>query len=350
MQAMLMLADGTIFKGEAAGASGEVHGEVVCNTSITGYQEVLTDKANHGKIVVMTYPLIGNYGVINDDAQEQFKPTMGFVVHNLCEEPSNWRSTNKLSDFLSTQSVVTVTGIDTRALARHLRKYGTMKGAVISGNVDQQVLLTRINAAPASLERDLVSEVSTSQPYVYCEGEGAHVVVVDLGVDQNTLRYLRADNNKVTMLPAYTSSKTIMNYQPSVVVYTNGPGDPMMLKPTFTTVQELLGKVPLFGIGLGHQVLGLALGASTFKMTHGHRGNNQPVQDLASGRVQMTSQNHGFAVVKESLPNELVVSHINLHDGTVEGMYHGLLPLASIQYQPGEEERFCLPAQLVSRP
>lgn len=340
MQAILMLADGTTFTGKAAGAVGEIHGEVVCNTSTTGYQEILSDAANYGEIVVMTYPLIGNYGVNDDDIPSVHRSAKGFVVHNLCEEPSNWRASGRLSDFLVAQGVVTITGIDTRALTRHLRQYGTMKGAIACGEVDNQALLNRIHEAPDISQCNLVEKVTTPQPYVVGKGEGAHIVVIDLGTQKSHLRCLQIDKNKVTVLPAYTSASDVLSHKPMVVVLSNGPGDPQMAQSIITMVRELLGKVALFGIGLGHQILGLALGADTYKMDYGHRGANQPVQELASERVFITTQNHGFAIVKDSIPEELVISHVNLNDGTVEGFRHRNLPLACVQYQPDDHHLF----------
>ncbi len=334
MQAVLMLEDGATFYGQATGAAGETHGEVVFNTSMTGYQEILTDASYCGEIVVMTYPLIGNYG-INPDDIERFRPhARGFVMGEICTDPSNWRATGRFGEFLAQHGVVAITGIDTRALTRRLRQRGTMKGAVASGAVDQAALLSRIQAAPDISDEDLVAQVTTDHEYIYHQGNGPHVVMVDFGAKQNILRCLRERGCRVTVVPAEASAAAILAHKPDGVLLSNGPGDPQIMTAAVAATQELLGRTPIFGICLGHQILGLACGGRSYKLKYGHRGANHPVQDTTSGRVYITSQNHGFAIAQESLPANVAVTHINLNDRSVEGLRHLEYPAFSVQYHP----------------
>ena len=283
---------------------------------------------------MMTYPLIGNYG-INAEDFERFKPyARGFIMGEMCAEPSNWRSTGSVAEFLIKHDMVAISGIDTRALTRRLREHGTMKGAVACGPVDVEALLARVEAAPDLSSQDLVGEVTTKEPYVFYDSPGAHVVIIDFGSKQNIMRCLRALGCKVSVAPAYSNFNEIMNMHPDGIILSNGPGDPKTALPAIETARLLMQKLPVFGICLGHQIMGLAMGADTYKLRYGHRGANHPVQDVVSKQVYITSQNHGFAVDSNTLPADVVVSHINLNDGTVEGLRHLYLPVASVQYHP----------------
>ncbi|HHW41507.1 MAG TPA: glutamine-hydrolyzing carbamoyl-phosphate synthase small subunit [Syntrophomonadaceae bacterium] len=334
MRAYLALEDGTVFQGEAFGSDVAQTGEVVFNTGMTGYQKILTDPSYCGQIVVLTYPLIGNYGTNNDDFESKKPWVRGFVVKELCDYPSNWRHVMKLDEFCRKYGIPGLTGIDTRALTRRLRNYGTMRGIIAAGEQDPDKLVKAAQSAPSISGQDLVRVVSTRQVEVWGEGP-TRIVVVDLGAKYNILRSLIRRNCTVYLVPAWTTGEEILSYQPDGVVLSNGPGDPKSVMYAVETVRRLLGKVPIMGICLGHQILALAMGGDTYKLKFGHRGSNHPVKDCETGRVYITSQNHSFAVEERSLPeSEVVVSHRNLNDGTVEGLRHLKLPVFSVQFHP----------------
>jgi carbamoyl-phosphate synthase small subunit len=340
MQAMLALEDGTIFRGTAFGAAGERAGEVVFNTSMTGYQEILTDPSYKGQIVTMTYPLIGNYGINHEDPESSAPRAEGYVVRELSRIASNWRSRMGLSEYLAMHGVVGIAGVDTRALTRHIRTAGAMKAVISTDCLDEKELVGKAQSAPGIVGRDLVREVTCRAAYQW-EGSGgrvpaAHrVVVLDCGAKRNIMRMLAQTGCEVTVVPAHTRAEEILALRPHGMVLSNGPGDPAAVPYVVHTVRALIGRLPLLGICLGHQMLGLALGGTTYKLKFGHRGGNQPVKDLASGKVSITSQNHGFCVDRESLQDSgIELTHINLNDHTLEGMRHRTLPLFSVQYHP----------------
>ena len=356
MRALLALEDGKYFEGESFGATGTRIGEICFNTAMTGYQEVLTDPSYRGQIVAMTYPLIGNYGINSLDQESGSPHVRGFVIEELSEAPSNWRSEMSLDEYLRKWDIAGVQGIDTRALTRHLRTRGAMKACLTTEKMSIQQAVQRAVDGEGVIGMDYVREVSTpeiyqwdpddklSQPWSITNGNGDNkpklppirfrVVAYDYGIKQNILRLLRQKGFGVTVVPASTTAEQALALNPDGIFLSNGPGDPSALPYAHKTVANLMGKKPVFGICLGHQILGFAFGGSTFKLKFGHRGANQPVKDLHTGKVAITAQNHGFAVDPESLQKNVEVSHINLNDNTVEGMRHKELPIFSIQYHP----------------
>ncbi|MBM7855140.1 carbamoyl-phosphate synthase small subunit [Desulfohalotomaculum tongense] len=333
MQALLVLEDGSVFKGKAFGATGQRFGEVVFNTGMTGYQEILTDPSYCGQIVVMTYPLIGNYGINKEDFEAKKSYVRGFVVRENCDKPSNWRVSSRIDEFLAREGVIGISGIDTRQLTKILRNHGTMRGIISTEEQDPAVLVAEAKAAPHLTGQRLVPTVATREIYTV-PGEGPRVALVDFGAKQNIIRCLNNRGCEVVVLPPDTAAEDILSLNPAGLMLSNGPGDPVDVPYAVETVKKLIDKLPIFGICLGHQVLGLALGGKTYKLKFGHRGANHPVKDLATGRVYITSQNHGFAVDAGSLPGDVEVSHINLNDNTVEGLRHKHLPVYSVQYHP----------------
>jgi carbamoyl-phosphate synthase small subunit len=350
-KAVLLLEDGFELEGEGFGAEGEAFGEVVFNTSISGYQEVLTDPSYRGQIVTMTYPLIGNYGVNPEDGESSRAWLSGFVVREVSLLRSNWRSTMDLPVWLAEQGTVGIQGIDTRALTRHLRMEGAKHGVISSADRDLSSLARKLAAAPRIVGVDLVREVTCTAAYEWTEGlPGAasvaanrHVVVMDCGVKRNILRHLVSSGNRVTVVPAHLPAAEILKLAPDGLVISNGPGDPEPVHYVIQTVKQLIGKVPLFGICLGQQMLGIAMGGKTYKLKFGHHGGNHPVKDLATGRIAITAQNHGFNVDMKSLPGGAAdrgpgagtrTTHVNLYDGTEEGLENRELDLFSVQYHP----------------
>ncbi|MDE2181081.1 MAG: glutamine-hydrolyzing carbamoyl-phosphate synthase small subunit [candidate division NC10 bacterium] len=371
-KAFLALADGTLFEGRSFGSEGEAVGEVVFNTSMTGYQEVLTDPSYKGQMVVMTYPLIGNYGINPEDVESSTLAVEGFIVKEASPYPSNWRSAQTLDSYLKEQDIVGIQGIDTRALTRHLRDHGAMEGVISSKDLHPDSLITKAKASPGLIGRDLVKEVACTSPYTWHEGPwqlskghieqglGARgqgeqqklqlplftqpstlsptpyrVVAYDCGIKHNILRKLIEAGCDVTVVPPDTPASTVLGLTPDGVFLSNGPGDPEGVPYLIDNVQKLIGKTPIFGICLGHQILGLAFGGRTYKLKFGHHGGNQPVKDLTTGKVEITTQNHGFAVDIASIPDpEIELTHVNLNDHTVEGMRHRRLPIFSVQYHP----------------
>ena len=349
MKAILALADGKIFAGEAFGASGEVEGEVVFNTSMYGYQEILTDPSYCGQMVVMTYPLIGNYGVNPEDFESERPSLKGFIIKELSGIPSNWRSQGSLDQFLKDYGVVGIQGIDTRALTRHIRDAGAQQAVLSTVESDSRILVERAKNSIGLVGRDLVKEVTCKEPYFWeddgpCLGEKPiekvagdktfSVVAYDFGIKRNILRRLTHAGCRVKVVPASTSAEEALAFQPDGVFLSNGPGDPEGVPYAIENVKRLIGQVPLFGICLGHQILTLALGGKTFKLRFGHHGGNQPVMDLKTRKVEITAQNHGFAVDDKSTMNDVEVTSINLNDKTVEGIRHKVLPVFSVQYHP----------------
>lgn len=363
MKAILALEDGRYFEGESFGATGTRTGEICFNTSMAGYQEVLTDPSYRGQIVAMTYPLIGNYGINPLDDESNEPHVRGFVIEELCEVPSNWRSKQSLNDYLKQYDIPGIQGVDTRALTKHLRTLGAMRSVITTevATVEEAVKLARESNPMAG--SDFVKEVSTKSIYTWDpestlsrqwdipspsqnrEGgpDGAfhpladarnHIVAYDFGMKRNILRGLRQSGFHVTVVPANTPASEVLARKPDGVFLSNGPGDPAALGYIHQEVKQLIGKTPVFGICLGHQILGHAYGGKTFKLKFGHRGGNQPVKDLRTGKVSITSQNHGFAIDPSSLPSNVEVTHINLNDGTVEGMRHRDAPVFSVQYHP----------------
>lgn len=334
MRARLVLEDGTVFEGEAFGATGHASGEVVFNTSMTGYQEILTDPSYCGQIVTMTYPLIGNYGVNNDDFEARQSFAKGFIVKESCLTPSNWRSLKKLSEFLAEQGVIGMAGIDTRALTKKLRNFGTMGGYLTTEDVPFDELVELAKTAPILEGSELVPAVTPRENY-HLQGNGHRVVLLDFGAKNNIAHSLNNLGCEIIGVPATTSAQEIMSLNPDGIMLSNGPGDPRDVPYAAETVKELMDKVPLFGICLGHQILGLALGGETYKLKFGHRGGNHPVKDYITGKAYITSQNHGYAIKEDSLSaSDVLVSHRNLHDFTVEGLQHLHLPVFSVQYHP----------------
>ncbi len=346
--AVLALADGRVFRGRACGADGEVSGEVVFNTSMTGYQEILTDPSYRGQIVCMTYPLIGNYGVNREDVESRRPWVNGFIVKEACPYPSNWRGRVAIQDYMREHDIVGIQGIDTRALTRHLRDRGAQEGIISTVELDPKRLAARARALPGLLGRDLVSEVTVERPHGWDEGRWDlargylppavprfRVAAYDSGIKHNILRQLASHGCAVEVFPAGTPAEAILERQPHGLFLANGPGDPEAVSYLIDATRALIGKVPIFGICLGNQILGLAVGGSTYKLKFGHHGANHPVQDRLTGRVEITSQNHGFAVDPKSVESAgLVETHVNLNDGTSEGMRHRELPVFSVQYHP----------------
>lgn len=332
MKGVLVLQDGKVFNGTLFGWQEQTVGEVVFNTSMIGYQEILTDPSYAGQIVVMTYPLIGNYG-INSEDEESFKPHVnGFVIRELCEFPSNWRCKKTLEEYMYENRIVGIQGIDTRALTRHLRTNGAMKGVITHKQNDMETILQNLKK-PLDM-KNLIFEVSTKNIYKV-KGNGPRVILIDLGVKQNIIRSLSKVGCEIIVVPPKITAEQILKLNPDGVLISNGPGDPKDAKEVINTVKNLIGRKPIFGICLGHQILALALGADTYKLKFGHRGANHPVLDLESNRVYITSQNHGYAVDEESIKaTDVEITHINLNDGTVEGIKHKFLPVFSLQYHP----------------
>lgn len=348
--AKLALEDGTVYTGVSFGAAGEVDGEVCFNTSMTGYQEILTDPSYRGQIVCMTYPQIGNYGVNREDVESGKPQLAGFIVREASHRVSNFRSDGDLHGYLANAGIVGIAGIDTRALVRRLRICGAMKGVLSTTDLDDRSLVAKAQASPGLVGRDLVREVMPSQPRQWSEmlspwatmnGEEheqsknhPHVVALDYGMKWNIARHLANLGCRVTVLPGAATADEVLALQPDGVFLSNGPGDPEPLTYAIDTIRGVLGQKPVFGICLGHQLLALACGAKTYKLKFGHRGANQPVMNETSGLVEITSQNHGFAVDEQSLPAGLEVTHRNLNDQTIEGLRHRDLPAFSVQYHP----------------
>ncbi len=335
--ALLVLEDGRAFRGRAWGAGGETVGEMIFNTSMSGYQEVLTDPSYAGQIVCMTYPLIGNYGVNTRDAESSRPWVEGFVVREASRVASNWQAEETLEAYLKRWNIVAIEGIDTRALVRHIRNKGAMRACLSSVDLDVESLLAKAQAAPKMDNQELASSVTTSEIYVYpAEGaEAFHVVCYDFGVKTNSLRELSAFGCRVSVVPSDTSASEVLAMKPDGIFLSNGPGDPAAMNKVVEEIKQLLSSnIPTFGICFGHQLLGRAFGGETYKLPFGHRGGNQPVKDLMTGLVEITSHNHGFAVDGTSLPADVEVTHINLNDDCVEGMRHKTLPVISVQYHP----------------
>ena len=336
-KAILALEDGLVFEGRSVGAEGEATGELVFNTSMMGYQEILTDPSYAGQIITMTYPLIGNYGVNEEDVESRRLFCRGFVMHECCFEPSNFRATQSLPDYLSANRIVAIDGVDTRKITKHLRELGTMKAVVSTVNFDHAGLVAKAKASQDMAGSDFVKEVTVETAYEWnADSHGCYrVVALDYGIKFNILRLLEAAGCKVVVLPATATADEIRAEEPDGLFLSNGPGDPAALPYLYPTLQALIGELPIFGICLGHQVLAHALGGTTYKLKFGHRGGNQPVLDKKSGRVEISSQNHGFAVDADSFDDpDVVINHINLNDQSVEGLRHKTLPVFSVQYHP----------------
>ena len=352
--ALLALADGTVFRGRAFGADAEAVGELVFNTSMTGYQEILTDPSYEGQLVAMTYPEIGNVGVNREDVESRRPYVRGFVVREYRETPSSWRAEESLGAYLARHGIPGIEGIDTRALVRHLRDAGSQEAVLSTVDLDPKRLVRKAKESPGLVGRDLVREVTCAEPYDWTEGpwrlgkgyvsaedvagergrQPLDVVAYDFGIKFNILRNLVGVGCRVHVVPATTPAKDVLARKPDGVFLSNGPGDPDAVAGAREAVAELLGKVPVFGICLGHQILGLALGGRTFKLKFGHHGGNQPVKDLTTGKVEITAQNHGFAVDDQSLRGLADVTHLNLNDRTVEGLVVKGQPTFSVQYHP----------------
>jgi carbamoyl-phosphate synthase small subunit len=345
--ALLVLADGTTYRGWSFGAAGTTVGEVVFNTGMTGYQEVLTDPSYAGQIITFTYPELGNTGVNPDDEESPKIQAKAVIARNITDRPSNWRSTQSLPEYLQQQNIPGIYGIDTRSLTRKLREYGAINGGVSTEILDPERLLDLVQQAPDMTGLNLVKEVTTEQIYEWSEAtdaawefaEGGNtdqtltVVAIDFGVKRNILRRLASYGCKVIVVPANTSSAEILAYNPDGIFLSNGPGDPAAVTEGIAVTKELIAaKKPTFGICMGHQILGLALGAETFKLKFGHRGLNQPAG--LQKRIEITSQNHGFAIAEESLGADVEITHLNLNDQTVAGLRHKTLPFFSVQYHP----------------
>lgn len=354
--AILVLEDGRTFNGASFGATGETFGEMVFNTSMTGYQEILTDPSYAGQIVCMTYPLIGNYGTNEVDVESRRPWAEGFVVREASRIASNWRSTESLDDYLKRNEIVGVEHIDTRALVRHIRDKGAMRAGISSVDLDAESLLKKVLASPEMANRELATAVTVDEKYVYAlvpnesTADGVtrkskiqnpqskieyHVVAFDFGVKTNSLREFSRFGCRITVVPSDTTAKDVLALKPDGIFLSNGPGDPASMTKVVEQIKKLTqSQVPMFGICLGHQLLGEAFGAKTYKLKFGHRGGNQPIKDLTTGKIEITSHNHGFAVAADSLPPEIEVTHINLNDKTVAGLRHKTLPVFSVQYHP----------------
>ncbi|MCX6380747.1 MAG: glutamine-hydrolyzing carbamoyl-phosphate synthase small subunit [Armatimonadetes bacterium] len=347
MKAILALEDGTLFEGQSLGATGRTNGEVVFNTGMTGYQEILTDPSYAGQIVTLTYPLIGNYGINPDDFESRRVQVEGFVVREAAEIASNWRSKQTLDSFLKERGIIGIQGIDTRALTRALRVRGVMMGAISTEDTPES-LLEHIRNAPGYGSKDLARQVTAEQSYRWRVGDTKpvsadsvsevkpryRIALLDFGVKYNILRSLANLGCETTVYPCTVTAEEVLRANPNGIFLSPGPGDPEQYGYMVDTVRQLVGKKPIMGVCMGNQILGYAFGSKTFKLKFGHRGSNHPVKDLNTGRVYITSQNHGYAVDPDRLKDGMEVAHINLNDGTVEGLRHKELPIFSIQYHP----------------